>query len=522
MRVRPAARAVGVLAAAVLALAGCTPVTLAGRGSIGAQSSAPSGAAPLHQPPAHFVDCSDAFRLDALPFPPGRLAHVSFDCAVITVPLDYAHPHGAAIKLVLVRVHDDAGGGSRRPLLVNPGGPGASGIELAVGLATEASDRLLEHYDLVGFDPRGVGFSTPIQCVSDHRKDVLTSASPDVLTPGGFARAKQLAASFAHACAAKYGSRLPYFNTVETARDIDQIRQALGQRVTDYLGFSYGTELGSVYAHLYPGHVGRMVLDGAVDPLTSGIAQATEQLRGFEQAFGQFSAWCHQQHPCAELGRPARAVEHLAVHAESAPIPATSGPDQRAATPELVITGTFAALYQRKQWPALAAALLQARGGNSAGLLGLADSYLRRVNGHYSNLQDANTTISCNDSRPGPTDAAIRATARSWAAHYPVFGLWFAPSLFTCQAWQPKRTVPPKPTAAGTPHPVLVLGNLHDPATPYRGAQDLTKVMGHAELLTWNGEGHTSYLNGSACIDRYVNDYLVSGTLPPEHTTCPP
>lgn len=510
--------------AALLAMlvTACTGPTVSGQGSVhrrGARFNLP--ATPPQETPANFVDCSKAFRLNALHFPHGRLAHLSVDCAVIAVPLNYAQPSGPQIKLVLTRVHDDAAGGTRQALLVNPGGPGASGIDLAVGLAAQVSGQLLAHYDLVGFDPRGVGFSTPVRCLTNHQKDVLTAASPDVLTPAGFARAKQLAAGFAHACTAKYPTTLQYFNTVQTARDMDQIREALGARRTDYLGFSYGTELGSVYAHLYPTHVGRMVLDGAVDPLTSGIAQETEQLRGFELAFGQFSSWCRHRSGCSAMGSPSRAVEGLARAAQTTPIPATTGPDRRSATPELVITGTFGALYTRKDWAALGKALIQAKSGNSAGLLALADAYLRRYRGHYSNLQDANTTISCNDAHPGPSDAAVHATARAWAAKFPVFGLWFAPSLFTCQSWQPTRTIPPKPTARSTPNPVLVLGNLHDPATPYRGAQDLTRVMGHAELLTWNGEGHTSYLNGSSCVDRYVNNYLINGTLPPTHTTCP-
>jgi pimeloyl-ACP methyl ester carboxylesterase len=512
--------AIAALVALVGLLAGCTASVTSGRGS---SALSPTGApsTDLPEPHVQFTDCSDAFRLSALHFPPGRLARLSVECGVISVPLDYRDPGGRQIKLVLTRVHETGGAAVHSDLLVNPGGPGASGISLAVGLAPQVSNQLLDHYDLIGFDPRGVDLSSPIRCLSDQRKDVLNAASPDVRTPAGFASAKQLAASVAHACSSKYGSTLPYFNTVNTARDMDQIRKALGDRQTDYLGFSYGTELGSVYAHLFPTHVGRMVLDGAVDPLTSGISQDTEQLRGFEQAFGQFSDWCRTHAPCRQLHSAARAVQSLVSTARTAPIPATSGSDRRRATAELVITGTFSALYTQKKWPTLARALLQARQGNAAGLLGLADSYDERIGGHYTNLSDANTTITCNDSRPGPSDATIHDTVRSWVRKYPVFGLWFAPELFSCQSWQPQRTVPPKPTAARTPTPVLVLGNLHDPATPYQGAQDLTRVMGHAELLTWNGEGHTSYLNGSACVNQHVDTYLLTGKLPPPKTTCP-
>jgi hypothetical protein len=179
------------------------------------------------------------------------------------------------------------------------------------------------------------------------------------------------------------------------------------------------------------------------------------------------------------------------------------------------------ALYSESLWPALAAALAEARGGSGHGLLALADAYYqRRSDGSYAtNLFDAFTVISCNDSPPGPSDAAAHAAIGSWVRSFPLFGKWSAPELFMCQSWPVRRTVPPRPAAA-TRQTVLVLGNLHDPATPYQGAKDLARTMGHAEVLTWNGEGHTSYLEGSRCVDRYVDDYLLSGDLPPGGTVC--
>lgn len=524
-------RAFAALSAVTALLAACT-ATVSGTGQVAGPLRFPTGTTtppsggtrtgPAAEPtpaPASFFDCEKFFKISALHLPKERATHLHFDCAAVSVPLNYADPSGKQIQLALLRVHDDATSGPRHDLLVNPGGPGASGVTLALGLAKQLPDTVLQHFDIVGFDPRGVGSSTPIHCLSDERKDALNAASPDVLTPAGFAQAAQLATSFSKACLARYGTALQYFNTVDTARDMDQLRQALGQDRTDYLGFSYGTELGSVYAHLYPHNVGAMVLDGAVDPLTSGIAQSTEQLQGFERAFTQFSNWCTTHTPCTRLGNPASAVEQLARAAGTAPIPAHG--DTRRATPELVITATFGALYDQKQWPTLATALLAARSGNAAGLLHLADSYNERFDGHYTNVADANETISCNDARTEPDDSRIRATAQSWARRFPVFGKWFAIGLFSCRSWTLPHTVPPKPTASGTPHTVLVLGNLHDPATPYQGAVDMTRVMGHAELLSWNGEGHTSYLNGSGCIDHYVDAYLVHGTLPPTHRTCP-
>jgi pimeloyl-ACP methyl ester carboxylesterase len=377
------------------------------------------------------------------------------------------------------------------------------------------------HYDIVGFDPRGVGLSTPISCVSNTEKDVVTSASPNVLTAAGFAQAKALAKTVAQSCSGKYGTALADFNTVETARDMDYLRAGLGLTHLNYLGFSYGTELGGVYAHLAPSRVGYMVLDGAVDPLTSDVAAFGNQLGGFEGAFNQFAADCLHRSECAGLGNPRQVVYDLVKRADTTPIPTSNSADHRTATSALVLTGVLSALYSKSEWRQLGDALKAAQGGDSKGLLALADEYNQRnPDGTYSNIYDANTAISCNDSKPGPTDAEITATAQQWVIKYPMFGRWSAASLFSCQQWQPARTPVPLPTAATNPK-VLVVGNLHDPATPYQGAIDLAKTMGNAALLSWNGEGHTSYLKGSSCIDNYVNNFLVRGALPPANTTCP-
>jgi pimeloyl-ACP methyl ester carboxylesterase len=302
---------------------------------------------------------------------------------------------------------------------------------------------------------------------------------------------------------------------------MDQVRQAVGDSQMNYLGFSYGTELGAQYLHLFPGRMRVAVLDGAVDPLTSDIEMDTKQLQGFEGAFDQFAGWCTKHDPCSRLGDPRQAVYKLVAIAKGSPIPTSAPGDNRKATVNLVLTGVAQAMYSQSEWAPLGQALLDARNGDAKGLLTLADQYNERFGGHYTNISDANTTINCNDAKPGPSDATIRATSRSWSKQFPMFGLDWAPSLFLCQQWQPERTVPPLPTAPSTPHKVLVIGNLHDPATPYQGAKDLTRTLGNAELLTWDGEGHTSYLQGSTCIDDYVNTYLVSGTLPPAHKTCP-
>ena len=515
------------LGIAVLTLAGCTS-TVSGHGSAGSSSAAPSPSGGTSTAQISFRDCRSSLNVSAYGIPSSLLAHLSFQCGDLSVPLDYSAPSGTHIGIAVLKIHDDRATAAQ-PLLVNPGGPGASGIDLAVGLTpAELSNGILAKFDLIGFDPRGVGQSAPIECVSNPEKDKLFAAFPDVRTGTGFTDAKMLAQEVANTCIAKYGAGLADYDTTETARDMEQLRVALGDKPLNYLGFSYGTELGAAYLHLYPHNVRVAVLDGAVDPLTSDVAQFADQLGGFESAFDQFAQACLAHNvklsaggSCTSLGNPRQVVYSLVRKAQSAPIPTSDTSDPRRATGALILTGVLQALYSQSEWPDLGAALIAAQQGDSKGLLALADEYNERSpNGTYTNIYDANTAISCNDSKPGPTDATIRSTAQTWATKYPMFGLWSAASLFSCQAWQPHRDPLPLPSAP-TPTKVLVVGNLHDPATPYQGAKDLARTLGSAELLSWDGEGHTSYLQGSTCIDGYVNAYLVSGALPPQNTTCP-
>lgn len=516
-------------ACALLTLAACSQTvdgtpTAHGAGPASSSSaphpgSSTPGSGP-QQLPVTFADCSSIFDAGSIPVPGALRGKVRFGCASIKVPLDYNSPAGQQISLQLVRVHDTDNTAGLGSLLVNPGGPGGSGVELALGLVGQLSPTILQRFDLIGFDPRGVGLSTPLRCISDSEKDTVNAASPDVLTATGFAQAKALAKQVAQSCTSKYGPALAQYNTVNTARDMDQIRKAVGDDAMNYLGFSYGTELGSIYAHLFPKRVRVAVLDGAVDPLTSGIQAFADQLGGFESAFDQFAADCRTHSPCNSLGNPRQAVYAIVQAAQKQPLGTSNPGEARKLTSSLALTGVLEALYSQSEWTTLGQALIAAKQGDGKGLLALADEYNQRYNGRYTNIMDANNAISCNDEKPGPTDAQIRSTAQTWSTKYPMFGLWAAISLFDCQQWQPDRTPVPLPTAP-TPTKVLVVGNLHDPATPYQGAIDLAKTMGNAELLSWNGEGHTSYLQGSSCIDNYVNAYLLQQKLPPSGTTCP-
>jgi pimeloyl-ACP methyl ester carboxylesterase len=519
----PRFRLIAALALVVL-LAGCT-ANISGHGSqapVGT-TSPPSGAPNTTEPPpaAAFSDCSGLFNLPAAGIPADRLAKLHFDCAQLPVPLDYAKPNGPTVSTEIIRVHYDDQPHRVGSLLVNPGGPGGSGIFLAISLAASLDTDVLQHFDLIGFDPRGVGLSAPIKCYSDSEETQALAFDSDVRTTAGLQAAKKQAATFAKNCVAKYGSKLAYYNTVNTARDMDRIRAAVGDDKLNYLGFSYGTELGAVYAHLFPKQIRTAVLDGAVDPATTGnaIASDEQQIAGFEGAFDQFAADCRTRDDCRSLGDPRQAVTALVKSADADPIPSSASNDDRRATGGNVLYAVLSALYSKELWPNLGTALIEAQHGDARGLLELDDRYSERTNdGHYSNLLDVFQVVSCNDQKSDPTDAQIKAAATRWATQYPLFGLWSAPSLFQCQAWPDKREPVPPETAPGSA-PIVVVGNLHDPATPYAGAVHMASTLGTGVLLTWNGQGHTSY-GQSPCIDDKVNAYLINGTVPAARTTC--
>jgi len=510
-----------VVAALALVLAGCTAEVKA-KGSHASvpttASPSPSGNGQVSQ--IAFSDCSKLLDLSALDIPAKREKTLKFSCGKLPVPLNYDDPNSRKVNIQVLKVHDTAQVKKVGDLLMNPGGPGASGLSLPLDLLSSLSDSIIDNFDLIGFDPRGVELSSPISCIDDNTKDQVNAADIDVRTPTGFAQAKAQQASIAAGCTAKYGPALADYNTVFTAMDMDRIRQALGDAQLNYLGFSYGTELGAVYAHLYPTKIRVAVLDGAVDPTTDPITSFADQLQGFESAFDQFAADCKTRPACAAMGDPRQAVYSLTAKANATPIRSSRAGETRTATGGIALYAVLSALYSESEWPTLGGALISAQNGDSKGLFALADQYNERQdNGAYTNIQDANTTISCNDSPPGPTDDQVATTATAWATQYPMFGVWAASSLFSCQSWQSERHVLPTESAAGSA-PILVIGTIHDPATPYVGAANLAKTLTTGQVLTWDGQGHTAYTK-SSCIDQKVDAYLVSATMPAPGTVCP-
>ena len=448
-----------------------------------------------------------------------QACHAGFECAKVRVPVDYAAPGRASIALSAVRLPSH-GGDRLGSLLINPGGPGASGVGYALVANSRISATVRKHYDIVGFDPRGVAASAPIRCLTDAETDTFTAqdGSPD--DSAEEAALVRLAKGLGDRCKARNDGLLAHVGTRDAARDLDVLRAILGDNKLNFLGKSYGTYLGAIYAEMFPDRVGRVVLDGVVDPAADTAALARSQALGFERALASFVDDCLRRSGCPLSGDRESAlaqVSRILDAADQTPLRAT-----RPVTQSLALLGVAYSMYVPGLWEILREALVQARTGNGSTLLLLADSYLdRTAKGHYStNGNDAIFAVSCLD-RPETSDlAALRARAKELAAVAPRFGAYIAWGSLPCGFWP----VPPEgkaaPIHAAGAAPILVVGTTRDPATPYVSAQNLAAELASGRLLTYVGDGHTAYEEGSRCIDDAVDAYLVDGTLPAAGTRC--
>jgi pimeloyl-ACP methyl ester carboxylesterase len=448
-----------------------------------------------------------------------------FECATLEVPLDYAHPTADQIKLALIRLPAERQDERIGSLLVNPGGPGASGVDFVESSAqTLYSQQLRDHFDIVGFDPRGVGASTPVECLDGKELDRLADLDPTPDTPQERDDLVAAAKAFDQACEANSGKLLPFMSTEDAARDMDRIRIALGEDKLTYFGFSYGTFLGTVYAGLFPQNVRALVLDGAIDPLATFEQQNEIQAEGFSRSLDAFFAACKADPTCAfyNKGDPAGAFDRLMAEIDRKPLPAIAIPDSRTVGPGLAFTGVLYALYSKSSWPYLEQGLALAQLGDGSVLLVMADAYNERSqDGTYKNVAAANTAVNCLD-HAAPTDvAAYDAMAKPLEQKAPRFGEAIAYSGLNCAFWPVKPKADTGPiTAEGAP-PILVVGTTGDPATPYAWAQALARELSSGVLLTRKGEGHTAY-GDSACIQQAVDTYLVTLKTPPADTVCDP
>ena len=512
----------GALLALALATAGCTSsdddaATAAASSSAAAKSSAEAAAAK----PIEWQDCSS--QIDPIiAGRPGSDRDLAFQCGTTTVPVSYADPTGGTLQLFLVKATLAGQANRIGSLVVNPGGPGQSATDAAIQSALTLPTDVLGRFDVVGVDPRGVGLSEPaVECIGDQQKDELFAADPRATDAASLATAFGRVDAVADACATKYKDALGAFDTVDTARDMDLVRQSLGDEQLTFLGYSYGTTLGSTYAELFPDRVRAMVLDGAVDPDAGQQQSAEAQAQAFEAAFDAFAANCVTLVSGCPLGfDPRLFVTDLLTQSATAPIPSSRPGENRQATPGLVLQAVRSALYQPSAWPQLTQSLAAARTGDAAGLLTLADSYTgRNDDGSYTNVVDANVAVTCADTDEEFTQQQVSALVTDWGTRYPLFGADAALGLYTCSAWDAPRTPLPDRDAAGSA-PILVIGTQGDPVTPVVGATDMAADLASGVLLTWQGAGHTAYPK-TECVTAAVNAYLIDLVVPQDGLTCP-
>jgi len=441
-------------------------------------------------------------------------------CTRIRVPLNYREPQGRSISLALLEV--PATGQAQGSLLVNPGGPGVSGVDYARSAPTAFTAPVRDHFNIVGWDPRGVDRSAPVNCVGNAQLDKMIAADGTPDTNAQVRYLLQLQRSFVRGCEQHSGWLLPYIGTTNSARDMDIIRAVLGEPKLDYLGASYGTLLGATYANLFPQRVGRFVLDGALDPTIDSQQLGRLQAVGFENALTSFINDCIASSGCPvgpTLGDALQQVETLLAKADQTPLPTGTS---RPLTEALATTGILAALYNKQYgWPALRQGLSEALADNGATLLKLADLYTERnPNGTFaSNVNQAFPAISCTDEPTNLSVARIAHDSLTWQRSAPIFGESFAWGQYTCAIWPLPPKHPEALTAKGAP-PILVIGTTRDPATPYEWAVALAHQLDSGVLLTRNGDGHTGYNVGNACVDSTVEQFLINDVVPPNGKTC--
>ncbi len=447
-------------------------------------------------------------------------------CTMLAVPVDYDNPSAGTMAIAVIRI--PAAGTRIGSLFVNPGGPGSSAVDTAVGMgAALAGSPINEAFDLVAFDPRGVGYSTPaLRCRTDAEFDAWRREPMVDYSPAGVAQIEALTQRYVDQCVARMGKDvLGHVGTREAARDMDEVRKILGDDQINYLGFSYGTRIGTEYLNKFGNRVRRMVLDGAIDPSADPVAQTIDQMAGFQSAFEVYAADCAKSTDCPLGTDPAQSVaRYRALIDPLATRPARTS-DPRGLSYADAVTGTFNALYTPQYWKFLTSGLLGlARGSDPGDLLMLADQYQGRDrNGHYTNDQDAFNAVRCVDAT-WSRDPAVWAAADqrirqvSPFSSYGQFTGYAARDI--CSFWPVPATSTPAPAKPAAPGQVMVVSTTRDPATPYQAGVNLARQLG-ASLVTFEGAQHTVVFNGYECIDVATLDFLIDAVAPPPDLRCP-
>ena len=434
-------------------------------------------------------------------------------CAWLTVPIDHGNPGLGTIELRIVRILA-RGPKPQGALVVNPGGPGSSGADFVRLFALSVPDQIREQFDLVGFDPRGVGQSSPIRCLSDANLARLLRTDSTPRTLAQQQRWMRETATFGPGCRADQPALAPYLDTQQTVADMDLLRAALGAERLNFLGYSYGTLLGARFAEAFPDRVGRFVLDGAVDPALDLMETSRGQARGFQRAIRRFADDCARRAEC-RLGRSSaqvlQRINTLLRNLDSRPIP-TSGPTTLVQSE--AITGIVTALYSTQTWPVLGQAITQAQAGDGTLLQRLAYLGNDQVGPQEfsSNLVSAFIATTCLDAPPPPGRIGLARAAQRWSANtaVPELSRTLAWGNAPCSNWF-RRGAEPSQVTSSTTAPLLIIGTRYDPATPYQWSQVLNRALPTSSLLTYEGDGHTAFASGIDCVDITVTRYLLSG-----------
>lgn len=447
-------------------------------------------------------------------------------CAKIRVPVDYTKPTGDTFTLALRKV--PATDPSKRigSLLINPGGPGGSGVQYAQYSSFLFSKTLRSAYDIIGFDPRGIAGSDAVACLTNDQMDLLFAEDPTPDTPAERHKLLSDTDAVTKSCAARGGNRARHMSSTEVAKDMDIIRALVGDTKLNYYGVSYGTFLGALYADLFPQRVGRFVLDSALSPNQTELEQTQYDIQGFEASMDAFIGWCVKRDDCA-LGRDAKAAPGKLVdlldHVDQHPLTTTKG-GLTSIGEGWVGFSIFMTLYSESTWPTLNRGLAQAIGQGKGDILLTYGSQVveRDAKGRYadSSYLQAMIPVRCADWPRTPDTPALEAEHRKLQAAHPLWARLTGELYDNCRAWPgPGRQPTGKRIGVGAA-PILVIGNLRDPATPIGGTRQLAKDLASGVLVTSDNDGHGTYLSGNSCIDRVVDDYAIHGTVPKSGTAC--
>lgn len=503
------------MAVASVALTGCLFSVVPGSATV---SAAPSVAPD-----------TDGVSAELLPF---YSQHVTwsaceksgFDCAQVSAPLDWNDPGRGKVTLALIR-HRASGGAPLGTIFTDPGGPGESGYAFvrdssSYGVGSDAAQR----YDVVGFDPRGVGRSSAVTCfdAADMDSYLFDIQKGPRNSEAWEAEELQSDRGFAEACEKNSRGILPYITTEFAARDLDLMRALLGQKKLNYLGYSYGTLLGATYAGLYPKNVGRMVLDGALDPTSTMLDVSVAQAHGFETSLRAYAAACVAGRNCPFTGTADDAMSDIGAMLAAVDRDPVKNRDGRLLGADSLMTAIVATLYSQQSWPYLSQMFTGVKKGDPSLAFQLADFYYNRTAGAYSdNSTEAFTAYNCLDYPNNATPAQLAAATAQIARESPTVAPYWNVYVNICDVWPATSDVTLAPITAKGASPIVVIGSTGDPATPYAWAQALAGQLASGVLITRVGEGHTGFDQGNSCVDSAVNAYLIRGTTPDDGLRCP-